>query len=322
MKPETSLSRRHFTYGAAAALALAGSGRAFAQDSTPNSDQSEIAPQLPAVDLPDMNEQGFLYNFESTWKGSFDSLPTEASVIRMDVDAYDKDRTAALAAKLGIVGDVTDQGAGSFEVSSDTGNLFVTPGLQQYVSTAKEEDGDLPSDDQALAYAREWLRQTALLPADAGDGIILARVDNPARVVVAIEPIRPGNLISLYPSITVTMGKNGLILEAAFRWSNLTAEETYALRPAAEAWNDIASQASAVQADLPSDFTDPGATVNGKATYTKADIAYSTSGQPGQTQYLQPVYVFTGTVRPDGADKDYTLSAYVPALVNSQQPVG
>lgn len=316
-------TRRTFSRGMlAGAAGLLAYSRGFAQETTPGSDESEIAPQLPVADLPDMNATGYLFNFESSWAGSYDNVPTEAPVIRMDWPTYDPDSVKDLAGKLGIEGDVSDQGDGAFEVSSDSGDMFVNPGLVQYISKADAAEGDLPADDQALAYAREWLRQTSLLPADANNGRIESRIDTPPRVVVSVMPVRPGKLISAYPSISVTLGPSGQVQEAAFRWPNLTAEEVYALRPAPEAWMDIENQLIGVSVDLPSDFADPGATVAGKATFTKAEVAYTTSGNPGQTQYLQPVYVFMGSVRPDGADKDYTATAYVPALVNSQQPVG
>jgi hypothetical protein len=307
-----------------ASAMLAGStAPAFSQESTPPPPgDSEVAAQLPAADLPDMNEQGFLLDLESKWTGSFDDVPAEAPVIRMGVQQFDAESVATLASKLGIDGEVEDQGGGTFQVSSDSGNLFVTPGLQQYVSTAEIPEGDLPDDEEAVAFAREWLRQTGLLPADAGDGRVLERVDNPARVLVSIEPVRPDQLISQYPSITVNLGPDGIVLEAAFRWSDLSAEEVYALRPVGEAWTDVAEQRAALQPEIPGDAAEAGSTVAGNATYDSVAIAYTTSGVPGQTQYLQPVYVFTGTVTLEGSEESYNISAYVPALVNSQQPVG
>jgi len=291
-----------------------------AQESTPG--DTEITSQLPAADLPNMNEQGFLFELESTWEGSFDQVPTEAPVYQMTPPQWDQASVEELAGKLGIEGSVEDQGEGTFAVSGDGGNLFVTPGLEQYVSSAEVPEGDLPSDDQAIAYAREWLRQTQLLPADAGDGTIVARVDDPARVIVSIEPIRPESLLSAYPSITVTLGPDAVVLEASFRWPSLSAGDVYALRAAGDAWTEVAEKRSYLQAEVPADVAEPGASVTGKATYDTVSIAYTTSGLPGQTQYLQPVYVFKGKLVIDGTDSSYPITAYVPALVNSQQPVG
>ena len=55
------------------------------------------------------------------------------------------------------------------------------------------------------------------------------------------------------------------------------------------------------------------------------DLAHKiwpTSGIPGEPQFLQPVYIFKGTVTPEGSEESFPIAAYVPALVNSRQPVG
>ncbi len=293
----------------------------LAQDSTPGSD-TEITTQLPSADLPSMNQQGFVYELESAWDGSFDQVPSEAPVYRMDVPTYDAESFGAFASRLDIEGEVSDQGNGSWEVVGEGGSLYSAPGFSQYISTAEIPEGDLPSDEQAVAYAREWLRQTGTLPADVGEGMVVARVEDPARVILSFQPARPENLISAYPNITITMGPNALVLEASFRWYNLTVADTYALSPVEGAWAEVSERRSFLQSDIPANVAEPGSTVRGRATYTQVVVAYTTSGVVGETQYLQPVYVFTGTVQIEGVDQTYPIRAYVPALVNSQQPVG
>ncbi len=304
-------------------LTAASAPFAAAQDSTPAPPgDSEIATQLPAADLPTMNEQGYLFELESTWTGSFDSVAREAPVYRMDVPSHDAASVGQIASRLGIEGDVEDQGSGTFAVAGDNGSLFVTGGLEQYVSTSEIPEGDLPDDEQAVAFAREWLRQTQLLPADAGDGFVVARVEEPARIIVSIEPLRPENLLSTYPSITIIMGPDAVVLEASFRWSDLSTTDTYSLRPVDAAWTEVAEKRSYLQTEVPADIAEPGDTITGQAVYDSVSIGYTTSGIPGEAQYLQPVYVFTGTLTPAGSDNVFPITAYVTALVNSQQPVG
>lgn len=296
---------------------------ASAQDSTPAPPgDSEVAVQLPAADLPTMNEQGFLFELESTWTGSFDAVPREAPVYAMTPPAHDSASVGELAARLGIEGEVVDQGGGSLSVEGDTGTLFVTGGLEQYASRAEIPEGDVPGDEQAVAFAREWLRQTELLPPDAGTGAVIARTEEPARVVVAIEPVRPENLISAYPSINVILGPEAVVLEASLRWSNLATADVYSLRPAEQAWTEVAEKRSYLQAEVPADFAEPGTSITGQSVYDSVVIGYTTSGIPGEAQYLQPVYVFTGTLTPEWSSSGFPITAYVPALVNSQQPVG
>jgi hypothetical protein len=296
---------------------------AAAQESTPGAG-SEVAPQLPVADLPTMNEQGFTFELDSTWAGSFENVPTEAPVYQMTLPTFDAESVAELAASLGIDGEVQDQGNGTYMVDGN-GSLFVTSELQQYVSNAEAPDGDLPTDDQAIAYAREWLRQVGQLPANAGEGFIVARIDEPARVIVSIPPIQPENLLSSYPAINVTMGPQAAIIEAAFRWASLSSGDLYALLAVDAAWTEVAERRSYLQAEVPGSDFEPGSTLSGTAEYTQVDIAYTSSGIPGQAQYLQPVYEFSGQLTITTAEASsgpYPITAYVPALINTQQPVG
>lgn len=304
-------------------VAAASSQSAVAQDSTPAPPgDSEITTQLPAADLPTMNEQGYLFELESTWTGSFDSVAREAPVYQLVKPAQDAASVAQMATRLGIDGEVADQGGGTFEVVGVAGTLYVTGGLEQYLSSGDVPEGELPADDQAVAFAREWLRQTQLLPADAGNGAVIARTESPPRIVVTIEPVRPENLLSSYPSITVIMGPEAVVLEASFNWSDLTTTDTYSLRPVDAAWMEVAERRSYLQVEVPEGVAEPGQTITGQAVYDTVAIGYTSSGIPGETQYLQPIYVFGGSITPDGSETSYPITAYVPALVNSQQPVG
>lgn len=310
----------------AALLSLLGpfaSGIVFAKDNpTPTAPASEVAPQLPAVDLPTMNQQGFTFNLSSTFNGTLQSIPAQQPVYQLKQEQMDKDKVAEIAKHVSVKGDVQDQGGGTYSVQGDGGSVFITPGLIQYVSTTKDTGDKLPADAEAIAYAREWLRQTSLLPPDIGDGAVRSRVESPARMIVLFKPVQPAPLLSDFPSITVTIGAKGTILEAALRWATIAPGENYQLRPISQAWDDVANQRSYLNTQLPSDPYKDGSTIKGKAVYSQVSVAYSSSGVPGQAQYLQPVYVFTGKITPDGAKQAFPITAYVPALANSNQPVG
>lgn len=300
-------------------IPISGAG---AQGSTPEpADESETTVQLPPADLPTMNEQGFVFELESEFTGSLDQVPTEAPVYEMTPETFDAASAESIASRLSIEGEVMDQGNGTFAAEGN-GSLFVTPGLVQYISAANIAEGNLPSDEEAIAFAREWLRQTQLLPANIGEGSVVARVESPPRTIVTFKPIQPQELLSADPSITITMGLNASILEASFRWADLSAGDTYQLRGADAAWTEVAERRSYLQASIPADTIAPGSTINGSASYSSVSLAYTSSGVPGERQYLQPVFVFTGTLTPEGSTTSFPITAYVPALVNSQQPVG
>jgi hypothetical protein len=308
-----------------ATLALTAAAPLAAQESPPPADSelvSETASQLPAADLPTMNEQGHSFEFSSTFDGSLGEVPTDAPVYSMQLPTYTAEQVQATASGLGLEGDVQDLGDDTYSVEADNGSLFVTPGRMQYISSESAPEGDLPSDESAIASAREFLRVNGLLPANVGEGSILARVDDPGRIIVGFQPVSPAPLISSTPNVTVTVGAEGAVLEATYNWAEIAAGETYQLRGAEAAWSEVESRRAWVDATLPTEQFAPNTTVSGAVEYTRVSIAYTTSGVPGEQQYLQPVYVFYGEVTPDGTDQRFPVRAYVPALINANQPVG
>lgn len=317
MAMKNTMNRRGFA-ALLGASALVGH-RAFAQDT---GSAGETGTELPAADLPSMNEQGHRFELSSTFKGNFDGVPTEAAVYKMELPAYSAEQAKDLAERLGVEGEVTDLGGGSFSVESREGQMFITQGRIQYISSAAVEDGDLQDDETAIATGREWLRERGLLPGDVGDGTVLTRSESPKRVIVGFQPIQPKPLISATPMVSVSMGANGQVTEAMNGWAKLTQDVVYQLRGADFAWGEVEERRAWVDATLPTSEFEPGSTIGGAVVYTQLSLAYTTSGIPGENQYLQPVYVFHGELTPDGTDSRYQVRAYVPALINSNQPVG
>lgn len=320
---DRAIARRLLTSMFAFLCAIGAIIPSLAQESTPGSvtSESELSAQLPPADLPTMNEQGFVFELDSTFTGSLAGVPTEAPVYQMTLEQQDEASVQTIATRLGVEGEVIDQGGGSFAVEGD-GSLYVTPGLAQYISATALPEGELPSDEEAIAYAREWLRQTQLLPTNVGDGAIETRVESPARVIVTFKPVEPDALLSSSPGITVVMGPNGAVLEASFRWAELRVGDVYQLRDPEAAWLEVLERRAYLQAAVPADVFPQGSAVTGTANYSSVTMGYTTSGVPGEAQYLQPVFVFTGQLSPAGSDQTYPITAYVPALVNSEEPVG
>lgn len=317
MRMQTRINRRGLA-------ALIGAGaliktNVFAQ--TTGSD-TETGAELPAADLPSMNPQGHTFELSSTYDGNFDGVPNEAPVYNMELTVYSSEQVAELAEALGIDAEATDLGGNTYSLQSRAGQLYVTQGRVQFISSAKEEDGDLPADDKAIGTAREWLRQVGLLPGDVGDGYVLSRTDEPARVIVGFQPVQPAPLISATPIVTVTMGANAQVLEATNAWAKISQHLVYQLRGADFAWDEVENRRAWVEASLPTDQFAPGTTIGGNVVYTRLSLAYTTSGIAGEAQYLQPVYVFHGQLTPDGSDSKFEVKAYVAALINSNQPVG
>lgn len=305
------------------ALGLSGVTGATAQDPTQESEgdaESELAPQLPPVDLPTMNAMGYVFEIDSVWEGSANT-PQDLPVYAFTPPIYTEEQVAQIADTLGVDGEIESQGEGTFTVTGN-GSIYTTPGLLQFVSAVEAPDEDIPGDNEAVAFARDWLRISGLLPANSNDGAVIATIDTPSRKIVEFKPATPSNLLSATPSITVTIGPGGTVLEARISWASISEDDTYRLRSVEDAFNQITSRLSYLDVTLPEDQFPQGSTVTGTSSYDTVSIAYSISGAPGGAQYLQPVYVFEGTYSPEDSDDRYDIVAYVPAIVTSLQPVG
>lgn len=294
---------------------------AIAQEATPGPElESELAQQLPSVDLPTMNAMAYTFELDSTWNGS-GGTPQELPVYTYTATNYTEEQVMQIAEALGIDGEITSQGEGTYTVVGN-GSIYTTPGLLQFVSQVEPPDEDLPADNEAVAFAREWLRLSGLLPANIGEGEVIANIEQPARKIVAFKPASPSPLLSSTPGIAVTVGPGGTVLEARISWATIDQGDMYRLRGEEDAFNVIASRQSYLDVTLPEDEFPQGSTITGTASYDNVSIAYSTSGVQGETQYLQPVYVFEGSLTPEGSDESYDIVAYVPAILTGLQPVG
>jgi hypothetical protein len=281
----------------------------------------EVTTELPPPDIPTSNQQGYTFNLKAALRADLDALPREATVYELIRSVPTKDDAQQIADRLQIGAPVEDKGDGIFEAAG-SGEVFISADLVQYFSLAEVREGTLPGDSDAIAFAREWLRLTGLLPPDLGDASVVGRVEESQRDIVKFLPEEPKGVLSGYPSVTVTLGPTGTILEASLRWAEIRRGDLYQLRPAQEAWKDVESGQAYIEVELPEEEAPAGTEVTGAVTYSGVSLAYTTAGPPGGRQYLEPIYVFRGRMRPEGSDKTYPIKTYVPALANSGAPVG
>jgi hypothetical protein len=139
---------------------------------------------------------------------------------------------------------------------------------------------------------------------------------------VLFAPVEPEMLLAAYPSITVSLGPGGNVVEASKRWAKIEPADKYQLRSPDDAWQDIQSGQAYIETDLAGSDLPAGADITGTVTYNDITIGYTTAGPPNGIQYLEPVFVFRGRLRVEGQDGTYPIKAYVPALANSGAPVG
>lgn len=282
---------------------------------------TEVTNELPPPDLPASNPQGYTYTIKSTLKADESQIPTEAPVYAIERDPMSEKQAQKITNRLEIGADVESRG-NSVYAASGNGEVYLSPDLIQYFSLAQIEDGDLPTDEDAVAFAQDWLRLKVLAPKDIGEGVVVARSEETNRVVVLFTPKEPVGVLSAYPSIVVTLGPGGTVIEASSRWADVVRGDVYQLRPVDEAWNEVKSGEAFIEAQVPEGVIEPGGEVVGKATYDSVEIAYTTAGPPGGAQYLEPIYVFVGRLQIDGQEGTVPIKAYVAALSNSGAPVG
>jgi hypothetical protein len=234
---------------------------------------TEVTTQLPPPDIPTTNQQGYTFDLKTSLKVNLDNVAKEAPVYKLNKTAPDAKSAQKIADAVKIDAKVQDRGDGTFQAVGDSGQVFVSTDVIQYISNAKTTDGKLAKDADAVDQAREWLRTTGLIPTDLGDGTVVNRNDDAKRLTVQFAPATPDNVLSATPSITVTEGPNGQVLEAAIRWAHVTRVDVYQLMPAKQAWQIIQSGVAYVETDLTSTKIDPGSVIKGRATYNAVTIA-------------------------------------------------
>jgi len=306
-----------------------GSSPAVAQESTPetgdetsDSADSELATELPPPDLPSSNPQGYTFEFDSTTTIDLNSLPKEAVVYELVWREATDSRAERIAENLSIEGEVIDRGNGTFDLSGDGGEIYVSSDLVQFFTPADPGEGELPDDADAITFARDWLRTAGLLPNDVDSGRIVSRSEETQRVIVQFLPLEPENMISAYPSVLVTQGPGGAVVESSIRWPQIERADLYQLRDANEAWQEVRSGQAFIEVSLPDGIADDQLVVDGEATYSSVEIGYTTAGLPGGAQYLEPIYIFTGRLSPEDSDRSFRVRAYVSAVANAGAPVG
>ncbi|HEV2107526.1 MAG TPA: hypothetical protein VGR16_04635 [Thermomicrobiales bacterium] len=307
---------------AAAIITAALETRNGTPDASPEVEPSgEVAVRLPPANIPSTNERGYNYQLEAALSADLNAVRLDAPVYRLVTEPMTESEVAAMAQQLGITGDVESRGGDVYAVSGN-GELFVTPGLAQYLAPHSDEPGELPADEQAVVIARDWLMETGLAPPDLGPGHVITRSPEAGRVLVQFDPLQPERLLAAYPSILVTLGNSAEIVEARVQWPEIEQHDLYRLRTAESAWRDVEAGRAYIEAPLEGGGFEQGSEILGTALYDDIAIGYTTSGPPGGEQFLQPVYIFSGQLTPEGSLESYPIAAYVPALPSSGTPAG
>lgn len=277
--------------------------------------------ELPSGDMPSGSPADSL-NLEYRLDMSLQSLPAEAPVYEIQRRAWSAEGVQELANRLGIQGEVVDQGNGSFQVDGETASLYISSTVVQYVQSAAPNPGPpLPGDDELAQMARNWLTQNGLTGADTGPGQVLDRDEETGRAYVQVKPVEPQNLISATPSAGITILGDGTVTEAMINWPEALQASNYGLHSPDQLWSAIQQGRGFIDIDanaLPGDFQGR----NGTITATSASIAYTVAGSQQGSQYLVPVAVFSGTANIEGVENPIPVEMSIEAVSAQTSPRG
>ena len=142
------------------------------------------------------------------------------------------------------------------------------------------------------------------------------------RLVVNYVPAEPENVLSGYPSITLTMAPDTSVIEAQIRGPTSSAPMSIKLMSTEQAWQLVSTGQAYLAPDLSEAGIDPGTEVKGRVTFT----------QSRSRMRLRDLRVVASTSSRSTSSKDgfgrratkrtYPITAYVSALSNSGAPVG
>ncbi len=281
--------------------------------------------ELPSADIPSGTPGARRLQLDYHLNLSLQSIPQQAPVYLLEPRTWKQADVEQLAKSLGVTGDVTDQGNGSFSASGGAGNLYISNSLVQYIaapaSSGTPTSETLPGNDALVQTARSWLIQQNLLGAAIGPGAVINRDEAQHLAQVQIKPVEPDQILSAIPSANVTLNAAGDVLEAYVRWPASMPRSTYGLRSSADLWSDASQGRGYVEIDDSSLPSGSGA-LSGQATITATSLAYTTAGAPETKQYLVPLVVFEGQATVDGVDNPIPIKIYVPAVGAQAAPRG
>ena len=220
-----------------------------------------------------------------------------------------------LARRLGLTGPVRQPKAGMYTVDGN-GRLSVDAKATVYAPPAvPAATNTLPDDRTAISSARGWLAARNLLPADVGPAHVRRNSDT---LDVIFHPKALPDILSDTPGIRVRVGLGNVVQEVKRAWPSELLPGAYDLVSLDDAWQQAQTRGMV-------DFRPPaGLSVppNAAALINDVSLAYAFATDKNGGDFLQPLYVFRGTVAIPGQPAGVDISVAVPAVRNIQQTTG
>lgn len=253
-------------------------------------------------------------------KSSMPSNPGKLLIYKTNPPIVNKEATLALAEKFNVTGTLK----GDTVVQSDdlvySVHILKISGIVRYSNANRPNDAMdapemLPSDEEAIRIATQFLKEKDLLPNEAEPGkasrgyavsIDKDGNDIPRNGEVTVGFGRKLNNLEVKGSgVSVTLGGNGDIIGYYANWRNYTPFKEYPLKAPETAFDDLKKKGI---------NTPIGKT--GTVSIDTVYLAYATKPGAFEEKYLEPVWIFKGqTVTKDSKVKPVT--EYIPALIET-----
>lgn len=247
--------------------------------------------------------------------GPFTGGAPRADVFRVTWKSPSAAQVDDLARKLNLTGPVKQPTAGVYTVDGN-GQLSVDARATVYVPPAAATTTNaLPDDRTAISSTRNWLATHDLLPPDVGTADVQR---NGETLDVIFHPKALSAILSDTPGIKVHIGPGGVVQEVQRAWPSELMPGAYDLISLDDAWQRAQTQGM-IDIRLPTGGTLPP---DARALINNVSLAYALSSDKSGKDYLQPVYVFTGTVAIPNQRAGVDIRIAVPAVRNVQQPAG
>jgi hypothetical protein len=251
---------------------------------------------------------------------SLEELPSSGTVFLISWPVYSIEEAEFARDRLGLNGDVIEEGVGVFRVDGADGSLFISPTEIVFRSSGGSGPGDLPDDATAVQVASEWASLSGFVGGDADGGAVVGRDDDSGRVVVKIRPVSPQPNLAPNPSATVTIGPGGEVIEARIAWPASLAGSEYGYSNPVAVWQAVQAGQGFLEADISSVFATGDLT--GNATITSYSTAYTLAGSLAGDMFLVPVIVFEGTARIDQTGDEIPVYVSIPVVYHEAGTAG
>lgn len=278
----------------------------------------------------------FDYSLGGSLAGGLPALAEKQTVYKLMPFEFTEAHVGALAKNLGLGGAIsrdpfhdgwtlsTGDGQGRTIMAFDDGYVIYNDNYDWAPATRAE----LPSDERAIAVAREWLTKTSGFVPDAASGpsalsqgTVAAELDQ-GSVLVTFRPAEPADVITVNPGAAVRIGRDEKIIMGQATWYPADKTSAYPLRTAAQAWEMVKAGKGALKIDFNKygPFGDV-MEVTGPAACDSVRLGWALVMGTDKTPYQVPVYIFSAKADvPTQTGGQLPFEVYVPAV--AEQYVG